>query len=76
MDYYTFDKLEEIQQNEFIKAAIDRVGAGVVITDPEQEDNPMIYCNQGFKDLTGYESDEILGETAGFCKGKRPLRQL
>ena len=70
MDYYTFDKLEEIQQNEFIKAAIDRVGAGVVITDPEQEDNPMIYCNQGFKDLTGYESEEILGRNCRFLQGE------
>ncbi|TGB01923.1 PAS domain-containing protein [Halobacillus salinus] len=67
--HYTFSKLEEIQQNEFIKAAIDRVGAGVVITDPEQEDNPMIYCNQGFKDLTGYESEEILGRNCRFLQG-------
>ncbi|MCA0972541.1 PAS domain-containing protein [Halobacillus litoralis] len=70
MDHYTFSKLEEIQQNEFIKAAIDRVGAGVVITDPEQEDNPMIYCNQGFKDLTGYEEAEILGRNCRFLQGK------
>lgn len=67
--YYTFSKLEEIQQNQFIKAAIDHVGVGVVITDPEQEDNPMIYCNQGFRDLTGYESEEILGRNCRFLQG-------
>ncbi|WP_406945350.1 PAS domain-containing protein [Halobacillus sp. SY10] len=64
-----FARLEEIQQNEFIKAAIDHVGAGVVITDPEQEDNPMIYCNQGFLDLTGYERWEILGRNCRFLQG-------
>lgn len=65
-----FARLEEIQQNEFIKAAIDRVGAGVVITDPEQEDNPMVYCNKGFQEMTGYEADEILGRNCRFLQGE------
>ncbi|MBH0231647.1 STAS domain-containing protein [Halobacillus yeomjeoni] len=65
-----FQKLEEIQKNEFIKAAIDCVGAGVVITDPEQEDNPMIYCNRGFEELTGYHSEEILGRNCRFLQGE------
>ncbi|RWZ52348.1 PAS domain-containing protein [Halobacillus fulvus] len=69
MDHYNFEKLEEIQQNEFIKAAIDRVGAGVVITDPEQEDNPMIYVNKGFEELTGYSREEILGRNCRFLQG-------
>ncbi|QAS52528.1 PAS domain-containing protein [Halobacillus litoralis] len=69
MSGQSFVRLEEIHQNEFIKAAIDRVGAGVVITDPEQEDNPMIYCNKGFQELTGYESDEILGQNCRFLQG-------
>ncbi|MCA1023852.1 STAS domain-containing protein [Halobacillus litoralis] len=65
----SFARLEEIQQNEFIKAAIDRVGAGVVISDPGQEDNPMIYCNRGFEELTGYEAEEILGRNCRFLQG-------
>ncbi|ELK46278.1 PAS domain-containing protein [Halobacillus sp. ACCC02827] len=70
MSEISFAKLEEIQQNEFIKAAIDRVGAGVVITDPEQEDNPMIYCNKGFQELTGYQPEEILGKNCRFLQGE------
>ncbi|MGI8316415.1 PAS domain-containing protein [Halobacillus mangrovi] len=70
MNQLSFDKLEEIQQNEFIKVAIDRVGAGVVITDPEQEDNPMIYCNKGFEELTGYKAEEILGRNCRFLQGE------
>lgn len=70
MNELSFEKLEEIQQNEFIKAAIDRVGAGVVISDPEQEDNPMIYCNKGFEELTGYKAEEILGRNCRFLQGE------
>ncbi|MBN8237006.1 PAS domain-containing protein [Halobacillus kuroshimensis] len=70
MNELSFARLEEIQQNEFIKAAIDRVGAGVVISDPEQEDNPMIYCNKGFEELTGYKAEEILGRNCRFLQGE------
>ncbi len=66
----TFEKLKEIQQNEFIKTAIDYVGAGVVISDPEQEDNPIIYINKGFEDLTGYHSDEVVGKNCRFLQGE------
>ncbi|SEI08717.1 PAS domain S-box-containing protein [Halobacillus karajensis] len=65
-----FARLEEIQQNEFIKAAIDHVGAGVVITDPEQDDNPLIYCNQGFEELTGYKAEEVLGRNCRLLQGE------
>ncbi|MFG6150503.1 PAS domain-containing protein [Halobacillus sp. B23F22_1] len=70
MLYHSLDKLEDIQQNEFIKAAIDHVGAGVVISDPEQEDNPIIYVNRGFEELVGYKSEEILGHNCRFLQGK------
>ncbi|MCP3029334.1 STAS domain-containing protein [Halobacillus sp. A5] len=67
---YSLDKLEEIQQNEFIKAAIDHVGAGVVISDPSQEDNPIIYVNKGFEELAGYSAEEVLGLNCRFLQGK------
>ncbi|WP_173917840.1 PAS domain-containing protein [Halobacillus sp. Marseille-Q1614] len=70
MKYKSVDYLNEIQQNEFIKAAIDHVGAGVVISDPEQIDNPIIYINKGFEDLTGYEPEEVLGMNCRFLQGK------
>lgn len=34
---------------------------GIVITDPNLPDNPVIYCNQGFERLTGYSQADILG---------------
>ncbi len=43
---------------------------GLLITDPLQPDNPIIYCNQAFCDLTGYAPDEVLGNNCRFLQGE------
>lgn len=50
--------------------AMDEAPVGVVITDPEQEDNPIIYANEGFERLTEYEADEIVGRNCRFLQGE------
>ncbi|MGG1594720.1 PAS domain-containing protein [Terribacillus saccharophilus] len=57
-------------KNQFIKAAIDRVGTGVVITDPSLPDNPIIYVNEGFEEMSGYTSSEMIGRNCRFLQGK------
>ncbi len=34
---------------------------GIVITDPNQTDNPIIYCNTAFEKTTGYKRREVIG---------------
>jgi len=51
--------------------AIDYIGDGVVITDPCQQDNPIVYCNLAFELLTGYKSEEIIGKNCRFLQGKK-----
>lgn len=41
---------------------------GIVITDARQKDNPIIYYNDAFKKLTGYNKDEILGHNCRFLQ--------
>ncbi|CAM3926525.1 PAS domain-containing protein [Alkalicoccus chagannorensis] len=41
-----------------------------IISDPEQEDNPIIYANQGFTSLTGYETEELIGRNCRFLQGR------
>ncbi|PBB05988.1 MULTISPECIES: PAS domain-containing protein [Salimicrobium] len=69
MEYYSLDELEVMQQNDFIRAAVDRVGVGVVIADPQQVDTPVVYVNKGFEELTGYEAKEVLGRNCRFLQG-------
>ena len=40
-----------------------------VVSDPRQNDNPLIAVNQAFLDLTGYEADEVLGRNCRFLRG-------
>lgn len=58
------------KQLELIKKALDHARIGVVITDPSLEDNPIVYVNHGFTQMTGYKPDEILGRNCRFLQGK------
>jgi len=40
-----------------------------VVSDPRQQDNPIVVVNQPFIDLTGYPPDEILGRNCRFLAG-------
>ena len=39
--------------------AIEEVSQGILITDPNQPDNPIIYASAGLERLTGYRAEEI-----------------
>ncbi len=41
----------------------------MIISDPNQPDNPIIFANSAFCKLTGYERDDILGRNCRFLQG-------
>jgi PAS domain S-box-containing protein len=49
--------------------AIAAASEGILITDPRQPDNPIIYANAGFERLTGYTSAEAIGRNCRFLGG-------
>jgi PAS domain S-box-containing protein len=50
--------------------AVQAVSQGIIITDPRQPDNPIIYANQAFEKITGYSMTEVLGRNCRFLHGK------
>lgn len=58
------------QELELKNRAMDEAPVGIVITDPTQDDNPIIYANERFQQLTGYDEDEILGRNCRFLQGE------
>ncbi len=50
-------------------AAVRATRMPMVITDPHQPDNPIIFVNAAFSKLTGYGRDEILGRNCRFLQG-------
>jgi PAS domain S-box-containing protein len=42
---------------------------GIVITDPNQPDNPVVYANPAFERITGYSIEETVGKNCRFLQG-------
>ena len=50
-------------------AAIRATRMPMIITDPRQADNPIVFANDAFLHLTGYERDELIGSNCRFLQG-------
>lgn len=42
---------------------------GLLITDPRQNDNPIIYCNSTFCEMTGYTAEDVIGRNCRILQG-------
>jgi len=50
--------------------AIDEAPVGIAITDLGREDNPLVYVNERFEEVTGYDRSEVLGRNCRFTQGE------
>ncbi|MDY1045226.1 PAS domain S-box protein [Pseudomonas coleopterorum] len=50
-------------------AALRRTRMPMVITDPRQRDNPIVFANAAFYQLTGYVTEEVIGRNCRFLQG-------
>ena len=48
--------------------AVEASGVGVVVTDPNLPDNPIVYVNPAFERMTGYPANEVLGRNCRFLQ--------
>jgi len=51
------------------RRAMDEAAIGISITDPSRPDNPLVYVNDGFCRLTGYDREDVLGRNCRFLQG-------
>ncbi len=60
------------RDTEELRVLLDRAVSasynGIVITDPNLPDNPIIYANQSFVRTTGYDLEEVLGYNCRFLR--------
>lgn len=52
-----------------LRQALDLTGTGFVLTDPDLDDNPIVYANESFYALTGYTADDVLGHNCRMLQG-------
>ncbi len=62
--------LDQVADDQTVLRLRDRVLAastnGVVITDANLPENPIIYCNPAFTKITGYTPEEVIGRNSRF----------
>lgn len=69
------EHVEREQQLELYRRAMDEATIGITITDPSLPDNPMIYVNDQFTEMTGYDRSEVLGRNCRFLQGEQTDQQ-
>lgn len=50
-------------------AAFKATRMPMIVTDPNQPDNPIIFYNEAFRKLTGYSDEEVIGRNCRFLQG-------
>ena len=60
----TLKNLQELKNK-----VLEKTQLVFIISDPDLPDNPIIYANRGFTELTGYENDEVVGYNCRFLQG-------
>lgn len=48
---------------------LDTCVNGITLSDPDRPDNPIVYANEAFELITGYDREEILGHNCRFLQG-------
>jgi len=50
-------------------SALDAAAEGITIADVTRDDDPLIYANEAFAEITGYDIAEVLGRNCRFLQG-------
>ncbi|MFX0546781.1 PAS domain-containing protein [Roseovarius sp. S1116L3] len=66
---------ETIRENDVFAHAIKHSRLPLCITDPTRPDEPIVFANQAFCDLTGYDEHEFVGRNCRFLQGPETTRE-
>jgi len=60
--------------------AMEKAPVGITISDPDQEDNPLVYVNEEYERMTGYDEEYTIGRNCRFLQGEgtdpEPVRTM
>jgi len=71
--YITEDGLQD--RGNIFFAAVGMTRMPMTVTDPRQPDNPVVFANGAFLDLTGYTDEEVIGRNCRFLQGPQTDRR-
>ena len=50
-------------------SAVEKTRMPMILTDPSLPDDPIVFANQAFQDLSGYGAEDLLGRNCRFLQG-------
>ncbi|MBB4592379.1 hybrid sensor histidine kinase/response regulator [Xanthomonas cannabis] len=59
----------EKHRSDIFFAAVETTRMPMTVTDPHLPDNPIVFANRAFLEMTGYSADEIIGNNCRFLQG-------
>ncbi len=65
---------ESLRSNDVFAHAIRHSRLPLCISDPTLPDEPIVFANQAFCDLTGYDEDDFIGRNCRFLQGAETTR--
>lgn len=57
-------------------AAVETTRMPMIVTDPHQDDNPVVFSNRAFQKMTGYSHEDIVGRNCRFLQGPETDRTV
>ena len=64
------DSKERKRELDRLQQAIDDANVSITLANPSQPDDPLVYVNNAFEQMTGYPSEETLGRNCRFLQGE------
>jgi PAS domain S-box-containing protein len=64
------ERRERRQELKRLRQAIDDANVAITLSDPSLEDDPLVYVNDEFEEMTGYPPEETLGRNCRFLQGE------
>jgi len=59
----------DLTNDKAMAEAVRHARIPLCITDPNLSDNPIVFINSAFCDLTGYDEDDVIGKNCRFLQG-------
>lgn len=63
------ERKQREQERYILERAMKEASLPLTLSDPSKNDNPLVFVNDAFEELTGYEADGILGQNCRFLQG-------
>ncbi|MEK5067223.1 putative bifunctional diguanylate cyclase/phosphodiesterase [Sporosarcina sp. FSL K6-1508] len=70
------DKAEKAILFNWLQRFGSRFRTGFILTDPSVSDDPVVFINEAFTDITGYPSEEVIGQNLRFMQGEETDMEL